>query len=215
MPPIGVVALVTLLGASTLDAAVLCKRPTGAVFLREACRKKEAAIDPVALGLQGPPGPPGPTGLAGPAGPGGLQGAPGPLGPTGLAGPAGPAGGVTGVTASPPLTSSGGTTPDISLPGVIIDSVKVNAALGSRSLRSNSTGASNTAVGGDRSQATRPATTTPLSVDAPSSTTPRSVPTRATTTPPVAPAHFRATPPAPTTPAPGSRRSQPIPPATT
>ena len=64
-----ILALVTLLNASTLaDAAVLCVSKKGAVFLRDACRKKERAIDPVALGLKGPKGDKGDPGEPGPAG---------------------------------------------------------------------------------------------------------------------------------------------------
>ena len=54
-------------------------------------------------------------------------------------------GAVTGVTASAPLVSSGGTTPNISLPGVLIDTN--NTAVGSGALLSNTTGAGNTASG--------------------------------------------------------------------
>lgn len=64
------------------DAAVLCARrrsdgtPNGLVSVRAACTGREIALDPVALGLQGPagadgaPGPAGPPGPEGPAGPG-------------------------------------------------------------------------------------------------------------------------------------------------
>ncbi len=89
--------------AAPSSGAVLCfKKETRAVKLRnESCRPNETAIDPVALGLQGPPGAsgaqgaPGPQGMqgaAGPpgsAGPGGARGIPGPIGPTGPQGPAG------------------------------------------------------------------------------------------------------------------------------
>src|SRR2546430_2162294 len=51
---------------------------------------------------------------------------------------------VTAVTASAPLVSSGGTTPNISLPNVTIDAT--NTAIGVDALRSN-TGAQNTASG--------------------------------------------------------------------
>jgi len=51
------------------------------------------------------------------------------------------------VTASAPLQSTGGTTPNISLPGVIIDSGAVNTAIGFSALSSNTTGGSNTASG--------------------------------------------------------------------
>lgn len=49
------------------EAAVLCAAKNGTVKLREStCKgKKEKAIDPVALGLQGPPGPPGAKGADG------------------------------------------------------------------------------------------------------------------------------------------------------
>jgi Chaperone of endosialidase len=54
---------------------------------------------------------------------------------------------VTAVTASPPLASSGGTTPNISLPNVIIDTVLGNTAIGVEALLSNTTGTDNTASG--------------------------------------------------------------------
>jgi hypothetical protein len=56
-------------GAAT-HAAVLCQKKSGAVFVRAACKRKEKALDPVALGLVGP------RGDAGPQGPPGI----GPLG---------------------------------------------------------------------------------------------------------------------------------------
>jgi endosialidase-like protein len=51
---------------------------------------------------------------------------------------------VTSVTASAPLASSGGTTPDITLPDVIIG---FNTAIGRFALQSNVTGHDNTAIG--------------------------------------------------------------------
>lgn len=54
-------------------------------------------------------------------------------------------GGVTAVTASAPLASSGGTTPHISLPNVIIGIS--NTAIGTSALRNNTTGGNNTAIG--------------------------------------------------------------------
>ncbi len=57
----------------------------------------------------------------------------------------GAAGGVTAVTASAPLASSGGTTPNISLPNVII--ATTNTAIGASALQSNTTGNGNTASG--------------------------------------------------------------------
>ena len=57
------------LGVGDAAAAVVCQRKSGALVVRaEACKRKEAPIDPVALGLQGPQGPIGVQGLQGPAG---------------------------------------------------------------------------------------------------------------------------------------------------
>jgi endosialidase-like protein len=56
---------------------------------------------------------------------------------------------VTAVTASAPLVSSGGTTPNISLPNVILDSGLLNTAIGPSALQSNTSGFQNTAVGVD------------------------------------------------------------------
>src|SRR2546425_4734098 len=57
-------ALVMAFGGAR--AAVLCTAGSGSgtVRVREACRPREVQLDPVALGLQGPPGP---RGLRGPA----------------------------------------------------------------------------------------------------------------------------------------------------
>lgn len=50
------IVIVLLLG-STAQAAVLCATKKGAVKLRsETCKPKETALDPIALGLQGPKG---------------------------------------------------------------------------------------------------------------------------------------------------------------
>ena len=93
-------ALFLVTGVSSLaNAAVLCteKSGEGTVRIREACKKNETQLDPVALELQGPPGPKGDPGDPGPQGPMGLQGEqgpqgePGPQGPRGLPGPPGPA----------------------------------------------------------------------------------------------------------------------------
>ncbi len=60
----------------------------------------------------------------------------------------GASGGVTAVTATAPLTSSGGAAPNISLPNVIIaGSPAFNTAIGTGALSANATGAANTAVG--------------------------------------------------------------------
>jgi hypothetical protein len=57
----------------------------------------------------------------------------------------GSGGGVAAVTASAPLASTGGATPNISLPSVIIESS--NTAIGSNALVSNTTGVNNSASG--------------------------------------------------------------------
>src|SRR5438046_7974563 len=64
---------------------------------------------------------------------------------------------VTAVTASAPLVSSGGTTPNISLPNVTIDATRDNTAIGAGALQST-TGGANTASGAraPRSNTTRP-----------------------------------------------------------
>lgn len=64
-------AVCAVFGAYPARAVVLCakQRPDGtfnsSVKIREACRASEVALDPVALGLQGPPGPEGPAGASG------------------------------------------------------------------------------------------------------------------------------------------------------
>ena len=73
---IGVVACIAT--PASASAAVLCKTSSGLVAVRDACKQGETQLDPVALGLQGPPGPKGDAG------------APGTTGPTGPTGPAGP-----------------------------------------------------------------------------------------------------------------------------
>jgi hypothetical protein len=51
------------------SAAVLCSTRRGLVKLREAaCKPREQPVDPIALGLQGPPGEAGTPGSAGPPG---------------------------------------------------------------------------------------------------------------------------------------------------
>src|SRR5207249_11648692 len=109
-----------VMGFGGAQATVLCTdgSGTGTVRVREACRRREVQLDPVALGLQGPPGEPGAkgdTGMQGPQGPTGAQGdkgdpgQPGPQGAKGdkgdpgLQGPAGPQGpkGDTGMQGPP------------------------------------------------------------------------------------------------------------------
>lgn len=69
------VLLIGFCGLSSAHAAVLCATGKGALKLRDACKPKETQVDPVALGLQGPPGP------QGDPGPQGIPGNPGPEGP--------------------------------------------------------------------------------------------------------------------------------------
>jgi hypothetical protein len=65
------VSLAILLSTSASPfAAVLCSKKSGAVVLRDACKKKETAIDPTGLGLQGPKGDTGAQGVPGAQGPG-------------------------------------------------------------------------------------------------------------------------------------------------
>src|SRR6266581_4626739 len=52
-------------------ALVVCKKKTGAVFLRDACKKKETVVDLASFGATGPQGPAGPQGPPGPPGSGG------------------------------------------------------------------------------------------------------------------------------------------------
>ena len=80
--------------AATVDAAVLCSKANGSVFVRAQCNANEQQLDLAALGLVGPPGPAGATGPAGPEGPAGPQGATGPAGPAGPQGPAGDLGSI-------------------------------------------------------------------------------------------------------------------------
>ena len=56
-------------------AAILCSGQNGLLRVRDVCKPRETRVDPVGLGLQGPPGPPGPTGAQGD------KGVPGPPGP--------------------------------------------------------------------------------------------------------------------------------------
>jgi len=72
--------LAVLTTATSSVAAVLCapKSGVGAVTVRPACKPNQVQLDPISLGLQGPPGPKGDTGNPGPQGPAG------PAGPTAL-----------------------------------------------------------------------------------------------------------------------------------
>ncbi len=72
-------AIVLLLLATpyVAGADVLCRKKSGAVFSRAACKPKEISLGPVANVLQGPQGPPGPRGPQGLEGPRGADGPPG------------------------------------------------------------------------------------------------------------------------------------------
>ncbi|HXJ34508.1 MAG TPA: hypothetical protein VMS22_10805 [Candidatus Eisenbacteria bacterium] len=59
------VALQALVTSS--GAAVLCQRRSGAIFVRDACRKRESSVDPNSLGLVGAKGDQGPNGAPGQA----------------------------------------------------------------------------------------------------------------------------------------------------
>src|SRR5262245_47210049 len=65
---IPLLAAFCLLPGSSADAAMLCARPRSdgtfstSVKIREVCTVREAPLDPLALGLTGPPGPAGPPG---------------------------------------------------------------------------------------------------------------------------------------------------------
>lgn len=78
-----VLAACLLLAPGWVDGAqgaILCKAKDGTVKVRNAvCLKHETLIDPLSLGLQGPPGPRGAQGRPGLPGPQGDQGAPGPV----------------------------------------------------------------------------------------------------------------------------------------
>jgi hypothetical protein len=77
------VALFVLATPWVAGADVLCRKKSGAVFSRAACRAKEITLGPVGGLVQGPPGPQGPAGLPGPEGPRGADGADGAVGPPG------------------------------------------------------------------------------------------------------------------------------------
>ncbi len=78
-----IVGAFVLLALGCLDVArgdILCQAKDGTLKVRDkVCFRHETRIDPVSLGLQGPPGPPGPRGARGPQGAQGLQGIPGPI----------------------------------------------------------------------------------------------------------------------------------------
>src|SRR5438132_1304063 len=63
------VAIVTALAVAGVsapaDAVVLCVKKSGALFLRDACKRKETQVDPASSGATGPTGAPGGTGGTG------------------------------------------------------------------------------------------------------------------------------------------------------
>src|SRR5262245_38651002 len=64
-----VLALALAVALSTPTwAAVLCKKPSGVITAREACKKKETPLDLAQFGAVGPTGEPGAPGTQGPAG---------------------------------------------------------------------------------------------------------------------------------------------------
>jgi hypothetical protein len=65
-------------GVMTADALILCVDSGGNVTAVASCKKGWTPLDPVAVGLQGPPGPQGIPGTPG------APGAPGPQGPAGI-----------------------------------------------------------------------------------------------------------------------------------
>src|SRR5437773_10485943 len=72
----GAAVVLLVLAVGDARAAVLCTNGSGSgmVRVRAACRPREVQLDPVALGLQGPPGPQGPPGEPGAKGNAGAPG---------------------------------------------------------------------------------------------------------------------------------------------
>ena len=65
------IAALSVVGIATADALILCVDSGGNVNAVASCKKGWTQLDPIAVGLQGPPGPqgiPGTPGLQGPAG---------------------------------------------------------------------------------------------------------------------------------------------------
>lgn len=55
---------IVVAGAASGEAAVICKRRSGALVVRDACKKKETQLDLAEFGALGPKGDPGPPGSA-------------------------------------------------------------------------------------------------------------------------------------------------------
>jgi len=79
------VAVGALVIPSDAPAAVLCKKKSGVIAVRDTCKAKETRLDPDALGLRGA------SGVKGDKGDPGQQGADGSPGSPGATGPMGPA----------------------------------------------------------------------------------------------------------------------------
>src|SRR3989442_14254320 len=77
---------------SPAPAMVLCtgRNGTGTLRMRETCTSRETQVDPVELGLQGPPGDPGEPGPPGDPGPAGGPGPPSDPRPPGAPARSGP-----------------------------------------------------------------------------------------------------------------------------
>ncbi|MCW5889565.1 MAG: hypothetical protein KIT14_03340 [bacterium] len=129
MRPTALIAAALVGLVTTAHADVLCRKKSGVALIRpDACRKKETAVDPAALGLVGP------TGAAGAAGATGPEGPAGPPGPNAVRAwahvdPSDPslvaASGITGVARASTgvfcLTPQAGVDADTSLLGVSVD----------------------------------------------------------------------------------------------
>jgi hypothetical protein len=60
---LAIAVLVFVAVAEPTCAAILCQKPSGAVVVREACRRREVTLDLSRFGGVGPQGPPGPAGV--------------------------------------------------------------------------------------------------------------------------------------------------------
>lgn len=69
--------------AARAEGVVLCKKRSGVIAVRDACKSNETQVDPDALGLRGSQGPKGDPGQQGATGSPGSPGARGPTGPQG------------------------------------------------------------------------------------------------------------------------------------
>ena len=78
-----ITGLSVLVIACSAQAAVLCKKKSGAVFVRDGCKPNETRLDPDGLGMRGSQGPKGDPGQQGATGSPGSPGTPGATGPQG------------------------------------------------------------------------------------------------------------------------------------